>query len=244
MESGILFLERKNRNFQCGFSVIKNDILSENYVSILHKTENEYFDTLRYEKRRKSYLLGRIAAKDAISQIAPIEDPSLLFIDSGVFNFPVVKYFNGLNVQVSISHSNDIGIALAFPEDHPLGVDIEKVDDSKKEIFKSQICEREVDLLSCLDISAIASFTMNWTVKEALSKILKTGLTIDFQLLEVNSINKVDLTFISSFANFPQYKGLSAYIGAYIYSVVLPKNTHIQVDRFWDLIRKETVSKI
>ena len=50
---------------------------------------------------------------------------------------------------------------------------------------------------------------MHWTLKEALSKILRTGMTTPFDIFSIKELKQEKLGWISSFQNFAQYQGLS-----------------------------------
>jgi 4'-phosphopantetheinyl transferase EntD len=186
--------------------------------------------------------LGRIAAKKAISEIAEGQNIQSIFIDFGIFQFPVVKYCTGQNIQVSISHCDDIGIALAFPEEHPLGTDIERIDTDKIEAIQSQVTAKEVKLIEELNLPFDAGCTIIWTIKEALSKIFRTGMMMDFTLLEISSLEKAGLTYMGTFCYTAQYKAISFHSGNYVCSVVVPKNTTPVLEEFWQAFVNTTSS--
>jgi len=54
-------------NFACVILLCKK---SEHYIDIfLHPEEFNYFATLSFDKRKLSYLIGRLAAKQAVAKI-------------------------------------------------------------------------------------------------------------------------------------------------------------------------------
>src|SRR5437763_869645 len=61
----------------------------------LHPKEKEYFDTLKFDRRKASYLLGRYCAKSALSNLQQERMENIL-ITTGVFGQPVI-YSNKLN---------------------------------------------------------------------------------------------------------------------------------------------------
>lgn len=240
MQKGEIILKRENRDFNAGFCVLNQKLpdLIKN-LPLLHPNERDYFDKLTFDKRKADYLLGRIASKKAIGELAEEEENmESISIGFGVFQFPVVRSAVNRNIQVSISHCDNIGIALAFPEEHPLGVDIEKMDEHNVNVMRSQVCANEFDLISSSDLCLSTGYTIIWTIKESLSKILRTGLTMDNKLSEIESLTKVDAVYVSTFRHFPQYKAISYYIGNYICSIVLPKNTIPVLDHFWHSFMK------
>ncbi|MCR6643000.1 MAG: 4'-phosphopantetheinyl transferase superfamily protein [Sporocytophaga sp.] len=231
---GKIILKREDKNFHAGFCIIHEELETlVNSLSLLHPIEKSYYDSLKYERRKVSYMLGRIAAKKAISEFAEVKSFSSIHIDSGIFQFPVVK-IPGItqNIQVSLSHCDNFGIALAFPEQHPLGIDIEKIDTTKTEAIKSQMSPKELELIPKVNLPLQTGCTALWTIKEGLSKIFRTGLTMDFKLLEVQSLEKKDSVYISSFTNCAQYKGISWSFENYVCTMILPKNTNIDFKNF------------
>ncbi len=207
---------------------------------VLHQEEKMYYETLKNNRRKKSYLLGRISAKVAISEILVVKVPlSSILIQSGIFQFPVVKNIQNQNIQISISHCDTYGITLAFPEEHPLGIDIEKINEDKIDIMKDYLCVEEFQKITTCSLSMTIGSTLIWTVKEGLSKILKTGLTVDFKILEIDSLTKKGDVYISYFKYFGQYKAISYHIGDYICSIVLPKNTSLDLNLFWNILQKQ-----
>ncbi|WP_025025491.1 4'-phosphopantetheinyl transferase family protein [Caldalkalibacillus mannanilyticus] len=194
----------------------------------LHPTELEYFQTLKHERRKKSYLLGRLAAKKAIGELAERKDLSSIHIQSGIFTQPIITSPVLQNVQVSIAHSEDYGVAIAFPEEHPMGIDIEEVDEEKKDVLAEQLTESEKQMIKVTDGTDIEKMTVLWTVKEAISKILKTGLMTPLAVYELSKIEKEGAhTYKSFYTNFGQYKAVSYVLHGFAYTLAYPKNTEI-----------------
>lgn len=231
--TGDILLQRKNKDYLAGYCVMREELPRLlQYLSNLHPTEMELFNTLRIDRRRISYLLGRMAAKKAIAEIARLDELHSIFIDTGVFQFPVVKSSRSQNIQVSISHCDHLGIALAFPEEHPLGVDVEKIETGKMEAIKDYTSDAEYQLLLNCGLPTSTGLTVLWTIKEGLSKILRTGLTMEIKLLEVQHIEEVNGCYTSTFCNLMQYKSISYVSGNYVCSIVLPRHTTASFDGF------------
>lgn len=111
-------------------------------ISHLHIQERNYYNTLKFEKRIRSYLSGRFVAKQAIAALTGEDKLTHIGIQSGVFTQPIV-ISNKQNIQVSITHCEDYGAALAFPEAHPMGIDLEKINSSQNGVLAAQITEFE-----------------------------------------------------------------------------------------------------
>lgn len=237
--TGTIALERDNgkKSYEAGYSIFKlpADPL-DHFLCWLHEDERDYYQSLEFEKRKISYLLGRISGKQAIHEIAPTDKPSNIAIIPGVFNYPVVKFISNANIQVSISHCEYIGISLAFPEEHPLAVDIERIQDDNSSIIKESTAENEFGLTSKCYIDDATKFTMLWSIKESVSKIIRTGLTTDFKLFEIDSFQQHGEEFSCTFKNFMQYRAVAKKIGDYVCSVVMPEKTTCKLEEFWSVI--------
>lgn len=201
--------------------------------SFLHPTEEAYFSSLSHPRRQHSYLLGRYCAKQAI--IACDDDINLreIAIETGVFGHPVVTDIPRSHLQVSISHTDNFGAAISSPETHPMAIDVEAICPSKRDAIKTQLSLDEQKLWVSLrkgEGNEITQLTFLWTVKEALSKALKCGLTVPFEVLEIEVIKEKEGLLISSFKNFKQYQALSFCLGANICSIVYPSHTSFNVD--------------
>ena len=230
IERSKLMLKRKDQTYTASYCIYKGQKKhTPLMLSALNEKEKSHYDTLKYEKRKSDYLIGRYTAKIAVNELLRIDLKSIQ-IDNGIFNFPIVRGKQIRNVQVTLTHCEDISIAIAFPEDHPIGVDLEKIDRNKMKLVKEIVNEKELALQE--ELNEFEMFTSLWTVKEALSKILKTGFTCNLQVFEVEKFNKTMFFFESKFLNFMQYKGYTIKKDEYICSIVLPLRTQLKLNNF------------
>src|SRR5262249_27249669 len=102
----------------------------------LHAKELRYFRALEHNRPRKSYLLGRVAAKRALACCASIDDATEIEVQAGIFGQPIVCSALCWGFEVSISHMDEFGLAIAFPAGHSLGLDIEACDRMTPEVVK------------------------------------------------------------------------------------------------------------
>jgi 4'-phosphopantetheinyl transferase len=102
-------------------------------------------------------------------------DRCLIFIQAGIFQQPVVVSGKH-NLQVSITHCDDFGAALAFPETDPMGIDIERIGPAQRAALERQMTEAEKERMNFLPVAYDMGITLLWTAKEALSKVLKLFL--------------------------------------------------------------------
>ncbi|WP_164779486.1 4'-phosphopantetheinyl transferase family protein [Paenibacillus kobensis] len=197
-------------------------------TSFLHDLEQGYYSKLEFERRKASYLLGRYAAKTAVAVLANVPDPREIGIGNGVFQQPVVRCPSP-NVQASISHSHEWGAALAFSEGIMAGIDIERRESKHKTVFENQLSQGEQQLSARLPDPEDGALLL-WTVKESLSKALKTGFTVPAELFEVQCIEAGESCYISSFVHFPIYKALSFWLEDYRCSITYPGNVELSID--------------
>jgi len=163
------------------------------------------FKQLGTEPRRKSFLLGRIAAKMAIARIQGSKPLNKIEIKNGVLNQPIVEAEGKPGMQISISHSEQTGVAAAFPHNILFGVDIEKLDDGKLETLQKMSSKDELKL-ALPGISPLQKFTILWTAREALSKCIKTGFSAPFPYFEVKTLTKESWGVSGDYSNFSKFK--------------------------------------
>lgn len=228
-------LIRDDRSYEAVRCIIKSDYdgLLE-YLNLLHPKEREYLNSLKYSKRKYSYLQGRIASKIALKATDENLDVSTIEISRSVFNNPLIQYSNN-NLQVSISHSSSVGYSMIFPEEHPLAIDIEAINESRLSSMEGINCKTEKQLFHNTGANIVELNTILWSAKEALSKILKTGLMVNLDIYEVSKIIDHKTYFESNFKNFFQYKVLSKVTHDMIISIALPLKSFIDNDIvFWE----------
>jgi len=201
----------------------------EQQLGFLHPSELAVYQRFPAAKRKLSYLLGRLTAKHAVAALYTITDLPAIQINSGVFEFPIVSHPQIHQVQVSITHSANLGLAIAFPEAHPMAVDFEQIRPENIETLETAITPAEKKLLQAAGINNVNGYTTLWTAKEALSKILKTGLTAGFEILETAAIQRTGSLTEITFKHFSQYKALSFSTEKDICTLVLPRNTHADI---------------
>ncbi len=208
-------------------------LLAEKY---LHKSEYEIFDGFEYEARKKSFLQGRYVAKKALSHFLEEPDLTKIIVKSGVFNQPMLNYPIAEPPGFSISHSLSGTCCLVFPQEHPMGIDIQSKVDYAIEAIDSQLTDEEKMLSRRSDMRDDIFYIKLWTIKEALSKVLTTGLTSPMEIYEIDNISKKDEFYYSTFKNFTQYKAISFIWAGNVCSFVLPLKTKCDLDELINYI--------
>jgi 4'-phosphopantetheinyl transferase len=198
--------------------------LSELASDFLGPAEQAYFSTLRFVRRQRSYLLGRYAAKLALRDLVHESDLRAIEITRGVFDQPIARCARNQGWGVTISHAESLAVALAFPAGHPMGIDIERVDSARFETIFSQLSDEETNWVRAIGGNMAEIASALWTIKEALSKALCTGLMTPMQIYNLTEFQRVGSGIWEGlFQNFDQYKAVT-WIGSFhVLSVVLPK---------------------
>ena len=209
-------------------------VFEREYPTLLHHlaeflapSEAAYFAGLRYLRRQQSFLLGRYAAKLALQHALEEVDLKAIEIGRGVFEQPLVSHSSAKTPGVTISHCEEIAVALAFPTGHPMGVDIERIDPDRMTAIRSQLSAVEYRW-ACADADEISLGTLIWTAKEALSKALTCGLMSPVEILNLSEFYPLgDRMWGGLFQNFGQYKFVGWIASTLAMSVVLPKKTNM-----------------
>lgn len=231
-----LIFHRDNDTYKIHLSLAKfNEHSQDYYLEFLSAKEKGRYDDYKYHARKKSFLLGRTTAKFSIKELCHA-DPTSYSIVSGIFSQPVVE---GLTekVQVSIAHTDLVCVSLAYKEQFPVGIDIEKINKKNIEVIMKVLTSDEQKFVESNEINAF----LLWTAKESLGKALRTGITIPLQLMEVNSIEKKGEIYHLGFKNFGQYKSFSFRFNTNIISICYPSISEVDIN---DLKNIERISKI
>jgi 4'-phosphopantetheinyl transferase len=227
-----LFFEREGTHFSSFLTAVTAKDFSSLLMDtsrFLSKSEEAYFTRLKAEPRRQSFLMGRYTAKWALEGLIQESDARMIEIKSGVFGYPLVCYPSTETPNVSISHSDGIAVAISYPWDHVIGIDIETINLDRLQTIQSQLSPNELNWSRSQGEGAtgeINACTLLWTAKEALSKAVKSGLMTPFTIYETREFQRVEPNvWQGQFTNFGQYKVIGWVGKQYAMSIVLPKKT-------------------
>ncbi len=163
------------------FTDLSGPALERAAAPLLWKHEQARADRFLRAGARADFLRGRLAAKTALSDLGETPAASLN-LENGVFRQPVVAAPFG-HLGVSLSHGADGAIAAAYPGHCPMGVDLERVDADRIKVLRTQIPRAEEQTLCTLGLTPVQALTAAWSAREALSKVLGGGLSIDMAML-------------------------------------------------------------
>lgn len=236
VHKGTFILSREeNQHYSIGVAIVNGSPDVRMKLShVLSPEELQELNDYKYERRKNSFFLGRSSAKLAIQQIANGANPSGITVGKGVFGFPIVKGIQE-RISVSISHCEELGISLAYPDEHPVSIDVETINEERASLIENYITEEEAKLIGQFCSHEMSAFLF-WTAKESLSKLLKTGLTLDFKIMLIKSVEEVSSgIYVSTFSNFPQYKSVTFKVKNMVCSIGLPERSAFRLEDIFDL---------
>ena len=149
----------------------------------LHPEERKFLDTLRFEKRRNDWLLGRWTAKQALlsffeSQgIGGVAPPTIAIL-KGAKGAPEVWLEEGLpSCSLSISHRAGHAISVVAPGIVPIGCDLELIEPRSEAFLSDYFLECELAFLAGVahgekDLYA----NLIWCIKESVMKATGEGM--------------------------------------------------------------------
>jgi 4'-phosphopantetheinyl transferase len=199
-------------------------------ASFLHPREFERWSGLKFPIRRRSYLLGRRAAKAALEVCFPNFSPKIIEVASGVFNQPYIGAGSPVTAEVSLTHTRHAAAAFVCPAGYPTGVDLELIDPERAFVVRSSCTPSEFEVVQSLGLSEAAASFLLWSIREALGKALRCGLAVAFENLAVESLELREGRYESHFAHFPPFKAHSWFLGDHVLSIVLPKKTTLDFE--------------
>ncbi len=218
---------------------------------VLHENELRTYEGLRFERRRDEFLLGRFVAKVALGEYLGERDWATLEVVNGIFQQPLVRHervpgepgppgfpwtpstrsgnprVGSSLAAVCLTHSGGAAAAVAFPAAHPLAIDLERLEPDRLGTLQTQVSLAEVDTATLSPDEALRRVTQLWTAKEALSKVLRCGLTTPFEVLAVESVVFRNGSAEGRFRNFGQYRFESSIVGGFAFAIVLPRKSSL-----------------
>lgn len=209
----------------------------------LNEAELAHWNTLRVENKRHSALQGRIAAKRALGAALGEVDLRKIEIVRGTFGQPLVRHARGAGIEVTLSHSHGIAVALAYPDALPMGIDLEQVSPASVPtvLNEMQLSDAERAWLRQQNgvppaLDQASACGLLWSAREALGKSLKTGLNSPlgiFALAYIESLGapaareagaqQATQAWIAQYVHFPRSHCLLQATGARVLALALPR---------------------
>ncbi len=184
-----------------------------NRMDFLSEGERRRLDGMRFDKRRREWLLGRQTVKSLL--LRSLDDlrgvkPSDLSIENEPEGAPYVVYEGErLDISLSISHRDQLAFCAMMPGDGcSVGADIEKIEAREPVFIGDYFTETEQRIVhngpkKLCDLKV----TLIWSAKEAVLKALRKGLRLDTHSVEVQSIQHGSEDWGSFIAHSQYIKG-------------------------------------
>lgn len=154
-------------------------------------SERAVLETLRFERRRTSWRLGRWTAKCALSAfLTPTRGsvlPATLAVLASESGAPTpYLYDDPLPAALSISHRNGLACSAVAPSGVALGCDLEAIE-PRTDRFVADYFTADEQAMVGTKPDADHAFWANliWSAKESALKALQTGLRLDTRRVEV-----------------------------------------------------------
>ncbi len=211
----------------------------------LHVDEMPTFWQLaKVPARQLQWLLGRIAAKDAVRQWlaretgAEMLHPAAFIIENDEKGQPVVKNISGHSVlpKLSIAHSEDRAVALVDRE--TVGIDIERIADRDTSFLETIATHQERELLADFPGSEHNGWiTRLWCAKEAAGKLIGTGVDVapqGFEATDIDTSGAITILHHRGDRSMLVYtKQVSGFIIGYTSEALSPSKVHQRGQRVW-----------
>ncbi|HWR66851.1 MAG TPA: 4'-phosphopantetheinyl transferase superfamily protein [Bellilinea sp.] len=171
-------------------------LIGTNTPDWLSLEERTRFDSMRFPKRRREWLLGRLTAKILLTRCLPelaTVPMDCITIGNHAEGAPFVSITGDpMPIKLSISHRE--GMAVAAVSVNPgvsLGIDLEWVEDHPQSFYKDFFTPGEVELMAGMPTDRHGWVgTLIWSAKEAVLKAMGKGLRLDTRSVDITGIGR------------------------------------------------------
>ena len=198
--------------------------------SFLSAAELVVFAGLRFSQKQQAFLLGRLVAKQALGALLEEDDWRLIDIRSGIFGQPLVRHARLACAEVTVSHSHGLAVALAYPGEWPMGIDLETVSATSAPTVLDalQASAAEQAWLASGAIDPAVACGVLWSAREALGKSMKIGLNCPLGVLSLKQIERHGPAgWAAHYTNFPQSRCVSQVSAGRVLSIALPVDVDV-----------------
>ncbi|MEO8145305.1 MAG: 4'-phosphopantetheinyl transferase superfamily protein, partial [Betaproteobacteria bacterium] len=194
----------------------------------LSEKETKQLAGFKFAAKREGYLLGRLAAKHALASLLAEPDLRQIEIRAGVYGQPLVQHPRAADAEVTVSHSHGLAVALAFPAQYPMGIDLETISAVAAQVVIGELeaSPPELTWLATGGADAATACCVLWTAREALGKALKIGLNSPLGMLSLTEIRATsENSWACRYLNFPRCQCLSWVAGGRVLSLAMHHET-------------------
>ncbi|WP_459470480.1 4'-phosphopantetheinyl transferase family protein [Staphylococcus cohnii] len=186
-----------------------------------------YNEQCKTKKRKIEYYWGRIALKISLPSKIDIPFFKQKHIGQGIFNQPLLN--NSNNIDLSLSHCSELAIAISFPRDYLIGIDVENIQLHLPSSIKEFVSKKAMENIK--DVKTEIIYTVCWTSIEGLSKALKVGFTANPLIFSIHNISESNEIFYIEFDNFSSFIGYAFKVDNYVFSIILPKQHDVNIHK-------------
>ncbi len=157
--------------------------------SWLSDGERRILSGLRFDKRRKDWLLGRWTAKRALCAAQALESPILSTIEIRAAADGAPEAFRDgepADVAISISHSNARSFCAVGPPRVSMGCDLELMEARDDKLIEDYFTSEEKALCAADPLENSLCANLIWSAKESMLKALREGLRRDTRSVVVH----------------------------------------------------------
>ena len=193
--------------------------------------ETEQAAGFQFPAKKQGFVLGRLAAKRALGAL--LEEPDLRRIEicAGIYGQPLVRHPRAGPVEVTVSHSHGLAVALAYPAEYPMGIDLENVAAVSAQTVIGELgaSPPELTWLAKGGMDEATACCVLWTAREALGKALRIGLNSPLGILALSEIHADGQgTWGGRYLNFPQCQFRSQVQGSRVLTLAMPREAELR----------------
>lgn len=170
------------------FSVEKCLGRVDELFALLSASEHQRAGEISHTIRRNAYAASRALLRTALSAASKgVVPPEAWVFGTGPYGKPFVTSPEGIGMQFSLSYTPTL-IAVAVSRKLEVGVDIEAVPNTISEVPWQVLTQAERQFIRTLpEAEQFTEFLNIWTIKEAYTKYLGVGASLDFRKVEVST---------------------------------------------------------
>lgn len=170
------------------FSVEKCLERIRDLADLLSDLEAARAEEISHTNRRSAYVASRGLLRATLTAYSKgVVPPTAWAFGTGVHGKPYVTSPEGAQMRFSVSYTTTL-IAIAVSQKFELGVDIETVPSTMSDIPWQVLTQAERQFIRTVpEAEQFAEFLNIWTLKEAYTKYLGVGASLDFRKVEVST---------------------------------------------------------
>lgn len=199
-------------------------------AEFLSAGETEQAANLQFAAKRQGFLLGRLAAKRALGALLGESDLRQIEIRAGIYGQPLIRHPRAGSVEVTVSHSHGIAVALAYLAEYPMGIDLETVSAVSAETIIGELDASPAELtwLATGGVEKATACCVLWSAREAQGKALRIGLNSPLGILALSDIRPNGAgAWAGRYLNFPRCQCLSQAKDGRVLSLAMPADASL-----------------